>query len=103
MGLLGKPTIFGNTHIKQPPFPGVFHLSSNEANRSRRPRKHESRRTETEIPWEEAIHQPKKPTGWRPKMRIPLEKPITRWWQLKYCILIFTPKIGEDEPNLTII
>jgi len=27
---------------------------------------------------------------------------ISRWWQLKY-FLIFTPKIGEDEPILTII
>ena len=27
---------------------------------------------------------------------------LSRWWQLKYC-LIFTPKIGEDEPILTYI
>ena len=25
----------------------------------------------------------------------------TRWWQLKY-LFIFTPKIGEDEPILTV-
>ena len=25
---------------------------------------------------------------------------ITRWWQLKH-FLIFTPKLGEDEPILT--
>ena len=25
---------------------------------------------------------------------------ITSWWQLKY-FYIFTPKLGEDEPNLT--
>ena len=27
---------------------------------------------------------------------------MTRWWQLKTIFGIFTPKIGEDEPNLTI-
>ena len=27
---------------------------------------------------------------------------LTRWWQLKY-LFIFIPKLGEDEPILTII
>jgi len=27
---------------------------------------------------------------------------ITGWWQLKY-FLVFTPKLGEDEPILTSI
>ena len=30
------------------------------------------------------------------------ENPSTRWWQLKY-VFIFTPNLGEDEPNLTSI
>ena len=32
---------------------------------------------------------------------VEFESRITGWWQLKY-LFIFTPKIGEDEPILTI-
>ena len=50
--------------------------------------------TRRQSPWVE-------PWRWKHKM-VPLpETNMTRWWQLKYFWIIFTPKIGEDEPNLT--